>query len=508
MDAREIILTPEAKNFLIELHEEFSYQLEVLLEARENKKILDFLPETSWMRNSEWRVADTPSCLLDRRVEITGPPERKMVINALNSGARVFMADFEDSLSPTWENVLNGQLNLVDAVRKNITYEHPTKGTYKLGEDTSVLFVRPRGLHLKEENFKPKGMPIPAALFDFGLFFFHNAQELIDRGHGPYFYIPKLEHHLEARWWNQVFNWAQDKLSIPRGTIRATVLLETIPAAFQMEEILYELRSHSAGLNCGRWDYIFSYIKNMKESIGPLPDRDQIHMQTKLMESYSKEVIRSCHTRGAHAMGGMAAQVPIRGDSKANEVAMKRVRQGKIKEVNLGHDGTWVAHPGLVGLAMEVFDQRMPEKNQIDSPCSFLRPDREDLLTPPVGEITGPGVLKNIEVSILYIESWINGNGCVQINSLMEDAATAEISRSQIWQWLKLKAKTSRGAIIDKNYVTSKVDSIVEKYRDSLGEDFKNRKFDRARDIFLDLIMSDDFCEFLTLPAYREILID
>jgi malate synthase len=422
-----------------------------------------------------------------------------MTINALNSGANIFMADFEDSLAPTWENILDGQINLRDAVDGTITFLHPTKGVYKLNEKTAVLFVRPRGLHLKESHFKINGKEVPASLFDFGLYLFHNHQKLIEKGTAPYFYLPKLESYHEAAWWNAVFNWSQDKLRIARGTIRATVLLETLPAAFQMNEILWELQDHSAGLNCGRWDYIFSCIKvSQYDRSRIFPDRDQVTMTSHCMSSYSKLLIKTCHKRGIHAMGGMAAQIPIRNNSKANEAALNKVKNDKLREVTDGHDGTWVAHPGLIPLAKEVFDENMATPNQIFKNLN-VEISEEDLLAVPEGTITEEGLRQNINVGILYLEAWLNGNGCVPLYNLMEDAATAEISRVQVWQWLKC------GKFTKEQFKTILYDEI-EKIREHVGhENFISGKYDGASTLFYELSIAENLIDFLTLPAYEHI---
>ena len=422
-------------------------------------KIPDFLPETAGIRQSEWKVAPIPKDLLDRRVEITGPVDRKMIINALNSGASVFMADFEDSNSPTWSNNIEGQHNLRDAVRGTIRYESPEGKRYQLGSKPATLLVRPRGWHLDEKHFLVDGKPISASLFDFGLFFFHNATALLSKGTGPYFYLPKMESHLEARLWNDVFCFAQDELGIPRGSIRATVLIETILAAFEMDEILYELRDHSAGLNCGRWDYIFSFIKKFRahpEFV--LPDRSQVTMERHFLSSYVELLIQTCHRRGIHAMGGMAAQIPIRNDAAANEQALEKVRRDKLREVQAGHDGTWVAHPGLVPVAKEIFDKYMPEPNQI-SPIRNRRSHRagrckrKDLLEVPNGEITEEGLRWNIDVGIAVLAFVAAGIGCVPIYNLMEDAATAEICRAQVWQWVRHGAHLKDGRLVTEDMV-------------------------------------------------------
>ncbi|HKQ47130.1 MAG TPA: malate synthase A [Phycisphaerae bacterium] len=507
------ILSPEALEFVASLHRAFSDRRNQLLEQRRRRqaeinagRMPDFLPETRTIREGDWRIASIPKEIEDRRVEITGPVERKMVINALNSGAKVFMADFEDSHSPTWDNTLQGQINLCDAVRRRISYVSPEGKNYKLNDQTAVLFVRPRGWHLPEKHVLVDGRPIIGGLFDFGLYFFHNARELLDRGTGPYFYLPKLESHLEARLWNDVFVMAQETLGIPRGTIKATVLIETILAAFETEEILYELRDHSAGLNCGRWDYIFSFIK--KFSRRPdyvLPDRAQVTMTVPFMRAYSQHVIKSCHQRGAHAMGGMAAQIPIKNDPAANEAALAKVRADKEREAGDGHDGTWVAHPGLVPIAMQVFNAKMPTANQIARLREDVNVTAVDLLAVPCGEITEAGLRTNVNVGVQYLEAWLGGNGCVPLYNLMEDAATAEISRTQIWQWIH----HAGGTLTDGRRVTAELfrkvmEEELAKIRAALGASrFDNGCFKRAAELFDRLSTADELADFLTLPAYE-----
>jgi len=506
------ILTPAAVDFLLALHQRFEATRQQRLKERvERQSRLDagekptFLESTRPIREADWTVAPIPAGLRDRRVEITGPTDRKMVINALNSGASVFMADFEDSNSPTWENCIEGQQNLYDAVRRTIQYTSPEGKEYKLNPKVAVLFVRPRGWHLNEKHFTINGSPISASLFDFGLFFFHNAKEQLARGAGPYFYLPKLEKHEEARLWNDVFVFAQEYLGIPKGTIRATVLIETITASFEMDEILFELRDHSAGLNCGRWDYIFSFIKkfrNHKSHV--LPDRGEVTMQQPFLRSYVGLLIHTCHRRGIHAMGGMAAQIPIRNDAQANEEAMERVRQDKLREVKAGHDGTWVAHPGLVPVAMEIFNQYMPEPNQIKPPATkFSAITAENLLELPKGNITEGGVRRNIDVGLQYLESWLRGNGCVPIYNLMEDAATAEISRTQLWQWIHYHAKTSDGREITPEMFDEILRDVVARLK-AAETTPKDNKFDRAAEIFTQM-SKGDFEEFLTSVAYRDL---
>ncbi len=438
------IITPEAMRFVVAMERAFGERRRVLLRRRDERqveinagKMPDFLPETAHIRESEWTVAPIPSDLEDRRVEITGPVDRKMVINALNSGANVFMADFEDSHAPTWEATIEGQINLRDAVFGSISFTNPNGKFYALNEETAVLFVRPRGWHLVEKHVLVDGRPMSASLFDFGLYFFHNVNALLEKDTGPYFYLPKLENHLEARLWNDVFVFAQDYLEIPQGTIRATVLIENILATFEADEILYELRDHSAGLNCGRWDYIFSAIRKFQQH--PeffLPDRAQVTMTTHMMHTYSLYVIKVCHKREIHAMGGMAAQIPIKSDPVRNEAALAKVRADKTREAQDGHDGTWVAHPGLVQIAKEEFDKYMPTPNQIFRKLDDLDVAAADILAIPAGSITEAGLRTNVDVGIQYMASWLSGNGCVPIYNLMEDAATAEISRSQVWQWI------------------------------------------------------------------------
>ena len=507
------ILTKDALDFLEALVAFFGPLRNEMLSAREDDAIhrrvygtnLDYSFMTVDIRSAEWKVAKIPDDLKDRRVEITGPTDRKMVINALNSGARAFMADFEDSLSPTWDNLMEGQRNLRDAIRRDITYEHPTKGTYRLNKNPAVLMVRPRGLHLDEYNIVFGSESIPASLVDFGLYFFHNAQELINRGTGPYFYLPKLESAVEAAWWNNVFNFAQNYIGIPIGTIKATVLIETLPAAYQMEEILYALRDHSAGLNCGRWDYIFSYIKTIgHDSRYILPDRSLITMEAPFMNAYVRKLIDTCHRRGTHAMGGMAAQIPIRNNNAANAEAMEAVRSDKLREVKMGHDGTWVAHPGLILIAQEVFDAHMPQENQIESLPKFnTKVSGADLREPPssVRRCTLSGLVKNIDVSLRYIESWLQGAGCVPLYNMMEDAATAEISRAQIWQWVYHGVKLASGEIVTMHLVNEHISQIVKNIKEETL-DMRFSKIDDAADILRSTTLMNELTPFLTLDAY------
>ncbi len=509
----ERILTPEATAFLVELHNRFGARRLELLEARkirqkaiDNGEMPDFLPHTAHIRQADWKVAPLPDEILDRRVEITGPVDRKMIINALNSGANVFMADFEDANSATWENCIQGQINLYDAVRRTISLEQGGK-KYTLNEKTAVLFVRPRGWHLDEKHFVIDGLNISGSLFDFGLYFFHNAKELIARGTRPYFYLPKLESHLEARLWNDVFVFAQNYVGIPQGTIKATVLIETILASFEMDEILYELKDHSAGLNCGRWDYIFSFIKKFSRLPGfILPDRAQVTMTVPFMKAYSDLVIKTCHRRGVHAMGGMAAQIPIKNDEQANAAALAKVAADKEREAKAGHDGTWVAHPGLIAVAREQFDRYMPTPNQIHVLREDVQVSAKDLYAVPSGTITREGFILNIDVSIQYIEAWLRGNGCVPIYNLMEDAATAEISRAQLWQWVRHRATLDDGTIITPEFYQQCVPIALERIKNLVGQQvFDAGKYMVATQLLNELVLAEEFEEFLTLKAYQMI---
>jgi malate synthase len=514
VEGQERLLTPAALQFIVDLQRRFNPRRVELLAARAalQKRLdagekPDFLQETRNIRASEWTVAPIPADLEDRRVEITGPVDRKMIINALNSGANVFMADFEDSNTPTWANQIEGQSNLMDAVRKTITYSDPTTGkNYKLKERTAVLFVRPRGWHLEERHILVDGQPMSGALFDFGLYFFHNAKALLGSGTGPYFYLPKVESHLEARLWNDIFVFAQNSLGVPRGSIRGTVLIETILAAFEMDEILYELRDHSAGLNCGRWDYIFSYIKKFsKDPKAVLPDRGQVTMGTHFLSSYSKLLIRICHRRNIHAMGGMAAFIPIKSDPVANEKAIAQVRADKEREAGDGHDGTWVAHPGLVQVAAEIFDRLMPTPNQIDKKLPQFHATAADLLQVPTGEITEAGLRQNIAVGLGYLEAWLRGTGCVPLFNLMEDAATAEISRAQLWQWIHHGSRMQDGRRIDQAMCDRAIDEELAKAKQR-GDAARFAASEKSAKLMRDLIRSPQFVEFLTVPAYELIL--
>jgi malate synthase len=509
------VLTPPAQAFIASLARRFAPQVRALLAAREQRQsridageLPDFLPQTRAIREGDWRVAPIPADLLDRRVEITGPTERKMIINALNSGAKVFMADCEDSLSPGWDNVIGGQANLRDAVRRTIAFTSPEGKHYRLNPVTAVLIVRPRGWHLYEKHVLLGGEAIPGALLDFGLYLFHNAAELAARGTGPYFYLPKLESHLEARLWAEVFDFAERELGLAHGTIRCTVLIETILAAFEMDEILHELRDHIVALNCGRWDYIFSFIKKFAGRPDfVLPDRQQVTMTTHFLRSYSLLCIRTCHRRGAFAMGGMAAQIPIKNDPVANEQALAKVRADKEREAGDGPDGTWVAHPALVSVAMEVFDRLMPAPNQVHRLREDVQVGASDLLAIPPGTITAEGLANNVSVSLQYMAAWLSGNGCVPINNLMEDAATAEIARAQVWQWIR----HPRGVLADGRRVTLALfRELLAAEQQRLAATFgaaayRAGHFDAAGALLDDITANDEFQTFLTLAAYRQL---
>ena len=505
----EKILSKEALDFVGSLHRQFNSKREELLKRRlQRQKEVDggqmfrFLPETENIRSGSWKVTSTPADLQDRKVEITGPVERKMMINAFNSGASVFMADFEDALSPTWANVVQGQLNLIDAVRRTLTFTSPEGKEYRLNKKIATLLVRPRGWHLPEKHALIEGQPISGSLFDFGLFFFHNVRALLERQTGPYFYLPKLESHLEARLWNDVFNFAQDALSIPRGTVRATVLVETLPAAFEMEEILYELKDHSSGLNAGRWDYIFSLIKRMRSRKDlVLPDRAQITMTVPFMRAYTELLIKTCHTRGAHALGGMAPFIPSRKNPEINEAALAKVREDKEREARDGFDGTWVAHPDLVPTAMEVFQRILGSKpHQKERLREEVKVTAAQLLQlqVPGSKVTEAGFRSNVSVALQYLNSWLLGNGAAAIFNLMEDAATCEISRAQLWQWIH------NGARLDDGQPTNA--ELYRKIRDQeLGKlgGFASGRYRESTEILDRLVTSDSFEEFLTIPAYQ-----
>src|SRR5438270_3606186 len=507
----EDVLNAGALDFLAALARRFEPRRRELLERRRLRQaeldagsLPDFLPETKDVRDRAWTVAPIPPDLRDRRVEITGPVDRKMIINGLNSGANVFMADFEDANAPTWENNVVGQRNLKDAVAGTISYASPEGKRYALAAKTATLFVRPRGWHLVEKHVHLDGAPISASLFDFGLAFYHTAPPLIAKGSGPYFYLPKMESHLEARLWNDVFNFAQDALGIPRGTIRATVLIETILAAFETDEILWELRDHSAGLNCGRWDYIFSYIKKLRrrpERV--LPDRARVTMEQPFLKSYADLVIRTCHRRGIHALGGMAAQIPIKRDPARTAQALEKVRQDKLREVRQGHDGTWVAHPALVSVAREVFDAHMPGPNQIERQRDDVRVTAQDLLAAPGGAITEEGLRKNLDVALRYLAAWLAGTGCVPINDLMEDAGTAEVSRGQVWQWQRHGAQLQDGRYVNAARIQQTLSEGMASLPERVGADVASaEQFSLAARILADLTTGAEFAEFLTTVAY------
>lgn len=508
------VLTPQAMQFVTKLVRQFAQTREDLLSRRVERqkeidggKLPDFLAETEQVRNGDWTIDPIPEDLKDRRVEITGPAgDRKMVINAFNSGAKMFMADFEDANSPTWENTIQGQINMRDAVNKTIRYISPEGKTYALNEQIATLIVRPRGWHLLEKHVKVDGQPISASLFDFGLFFFHNARTLLEIGSGPYFYLPKLESHLEARLWNDVFVLAEEELGIPHGSIKATVLIETILATFEMDEILYELREHSAGLNCGRWDYIFSYIKKLRNQPHViLPDRAVVSMTVPFMRAYTQAAIKTCHKRNAPSIGGMAAQIPVRNNPHANEEAMNKVKADKEREARDGHDGTWVAHPGLVPVAMEVFNRIMPTLNQIDNKREDVQVTAEELLAVPEGQITEAGLRTNISVGVQYIEAWLRGSGAVPIHNLMEDAATAEISRAQVWQWIRHpKGVLADGRKVTIELVRQYLAEELEAIKETVGEaTYTAGKFADASKLFDELVASEQFEEFLTIPGYN-----
>ena len=509
------ILTDEALTFLSALHEKFNDRRLELLENREEQQkhfdrgnFPEFPPETRSIRESDWTAGEIPHDLQDRRVEITGPVDRKMIINALNSGAKTFMADLEDSNSPTWHNSMQGQQNLKDANKRTIALDDPKRGkSYRLNDNPAVLLVRPRGLHLDERHLLFNDKKASGSLVDFGLYAFHNTRIMLERGTAPYFYLPKLEHYTEARWWNEVFTFAEEYLKVPVGTFKATVLIETITASFQLDEIIYELKEHIVGLNCGRWDYIFSYIKKFKNHPDfVVPNRDQVTMTTPFMDAYSKLVIQRCHKRGIHAMGGMAAQIPIKNDEEANAAAIEKVRKDKEREAKNGHDGTWVAHPALVAVAMDEFNKHMPTPNQLHVSRDDVTITEKDLVELPQGSVTEAGVRKNINVGILYLEAWLRGHGAVALYNLMEDAATAEISRTQLWQWLKNKVRLDDGRTFNRALYDELFDDEVKKIKAVIGkENLGNSRLERAIDLFNELVIADEFEEFLTLPAYQHI---
>jgi malate synthase len=512
------VLTPEALAFVGGLHREFNPRRAALLQRRAERQaqldagiLPDFLPETRAVRDGDWQVAPVPADLQDRRVEITGPVERKMMINALNSGARVFMADFEDANSPTWENVVAGQWNLTDAIERTISFGTPDGRRYRLNDQVATLMVRPRGWHLPEKHVLVDGKPISASLFDFGLYVFHNARRLLEKGTGPYFYLPKLEGHLEARLWNDVFTYSETALGIPSGSIKATVLIETILAAFEMEEILYELREHSAGLNAGRWDYLFSLIKKFRNRPDCLlPDRSQLTMTVPFMRAYTELLVKTCHKRGAHAIGGMAAFIPSRRDPEVNAIALSKVRDDKEREAGDGFDGTWVAHPDLVPVARAVFDEVLGERpNQVFRRRGEVAVTAADLIGTRIwgGKVTEAGLRQNINVALQYLESWLRGVGAAAIHNLMEDAATAEISRSQIWQWIRHGARLAgEGPQVTPALVQLLAREELGRIRQAIGEEtFAQGRFDEARQLLEQVALSEEFPEFLTVPAYNYI---
>jgi malate synthase len=518
VDRAEEILTPGALAFVAELQQRFGARRAELLDLRRQRRAavaagrrLDFLPETRDVREAAWTVAPAPADLLDRRVEITGPTERKMAINALNSGARVWLADLEDANTPHWRNVVGGQVNLYDAVRRTISFASPDGREYRLRTDRQLptILVRPRGWHLDEAHLLVDGEPVVGALVDFGLFFFHNAAELLSRGSGPYFYLAKTESHLEARLWNDIFTFAEQRLGVPHGSIRATVLIETIPAAFEMEEILYELREHVSGLNAGRWDYLFSIIKYFRDSGAGfvLPDRNSVTMAAPFMRAYTELLVRTCHKRGAFAIGGMAAFIPSRRDPQVNEVALAKVREDKEREAGAGFDGSWVAHPDLVPVCEEVFDRVLGDKpNQLGRLREEVSVSADQLLdvgsTP--GSVTEAGLRNNASVALQYLAAWLAGNGAVAIFNLMEDAATAEIARSQIWQWVHNDVKLDTGLTVTAELVERILDEELAKIRQAAGdEQFDAERFEQARRLVVEVALADDYADFLTLPAYQ-----
>ena len=512
VDRGEEVLSAKAMELLANLHRSFNGRRLQLLALRQQRQAEidrgmqpDFLAETEHIRSDDWRVAPVPADLADRRVEITGPPDRKMIINALNAPVRTFMADFEDACAPTWENLIHGQINLSDAIARRIDYTDPVSGkNYRLNDHTATLIVRPRGWHLPEKHVQVDGQVVSGALFDFALYLANNHEALARNGTGPYFYLPKLESHLEARLWNDVFIAAQEQLGIARGTIKATVLIETILAAFEMDEILFELREHSAGLNCGRWDYIFSFIKKFRnQPAAVLPDRGAVTMETPFLKAYVDLLIHTCHRRGAHAIGGMAAQLPRRGDPVANEAAMAKVRADKLREARAGHDGTWIAHPALAPIATEVFDALMPGPNQLQVMRDDVSVSAADLLKVPQGEITESGLRQNIRVGLQYIEAWLGGSGCVPIYHLMEDTATAEICRAQLWQWLHHEARTSDGKLFTPERFDQLLGEEIEHIHAEVGSArMLAGVFPSAARLFSSMVKSDTFDDFMTLPAY------
>lgn len=510
----ETILSEPALAFVAHLHRMYEPTRQSLLRARQDRKrwwaqgnALDFAPETSSVREGSWRISGTPADLQDRRVEITGPCDRKMVINALNSGAKCFMACLEDATSPTWHNMVDGQINLKDAAAGTITLDDKGK-TYKLNADTAVLIFRPRGWHLPESHLVVDGEEVSGAIFDFGLYFFHNARALLAKGSGPYFYLPKMEHYLEARLWNNIFVTAQSILGLPVGTIKSTVLIETLPGAFMADEILFELRDHIVALNCGRWDYIFSYIKSLShDSAKILADRAAVNMGVPFMAAYAAHVVRTCHKRGAHAMGGMSAFIPVKDDEAKNQAAFAAVKADKEREANLGHDGTWVAHPGLVGVAREVFDRLMPGPNQLaKSPAGTVT--AEELTTPSAGPKSAAGLAMNVNVAIGYIAAWLRGQGAVPLHNMMEDAATAEISRAQLWQWRHHGVILDDGTKVTGALINAEIQTQLAAWKEVVGDNFYEAgKYREAATILSDLVMARDLPDFLTTPCYRKFMV-
>ncbi|CAO3647315.1 unnamed protein product [Mucor fragilis] len=512
------ILSPQALQFVATLQRIFNPTRKTLLQKRVLRQqaldrgvLPDFLPETAFIRNDpNWRAAAPAPGLQDRRVEITGPVDRKMVINALNSGAKTFMADFEDSTAPTWENVISGQVNMRDAVRETIDFTNPNGKKYALRKDgqLATLLVRPRGWHMLEKHVLIDGEPCSASIFDFSLYFFHNAKELVKRGKGPYYYLPKMESHLEARLWNDIFNAAQDMINIPRGTIRGTVLIETLLAAYEMDEIIYELRDHSSGLNCGRWDYIFSFIKKLRNHPEfVLPQRSSVTMTVPFMDAYVRLLIQTCHKRGVHAMGGMAAQIPIKNNAEANTAAMTKVRNDKLREVTAGHDGTWVAHPDLVKIALEIFNEHMPTPNQLHIRRDDVKVSATDLMDINFkGTITEDSIRENIQIGLAYMEAWLRGVGCVPIHNLMEDAATYEISRSQLWQWARHQPTTVEGKKVTGELNLKLLDEEIEKIKQQLGSKYANTKYEAAKAAFASNLTGERYDDFVTTMLYDSIV--
>jgi malate synthase len=512
----ERVLTHRALLFIADLERRFGGQRRILLENRklaqmrfDDGEMPSFPLETAHIRKSVWEVAPVPKALQDRRVEITGPVDRKMMINALNSGAKMFMADFEDASSPTFANMVEGQANMIDYAAGNLAFDDEARGkSYRLNDETATMLVRPRGWHLEEAHVTVDGQAISASLFDFGLHLFHNGKKLMEQEKGPFYYLPKMENYQEARLWNDVFNFAQAALGIPNGTIKATVLIETLPAAFQMDEILYVMRNHIVGLNCGRWDYIFSYIKTLRNHPEyVLPDRAQVGMDRAFLKAYSLKLIQTCHRRRAHAMGGMAAQIPVKGDEAANTAAFDKVRADKKREAQQGHDGTWVAHPDLVPVAMEVFDAEMPQANQVLSQRQFPTITEESLLTPHTGDVTEAGIRTNISVGIEYTAAWLRGKGAVPIHNLMEDAATAEISRSQLWQWLTHGTEYKKEDGSSEVFTAAAFDALLNdelgKIKAALGDNaYAEGRYPEATEVFVQTATGDTLADFLTLPAY------